>query len=210
MWLRSCGEICHVETFLHMTDFSTFLHIPHFSPHLSCGELSQCNRFSSYFSCGKTSPHENLSYGKNSPHDRFFSTSTACGACDKFEIWVKQETRTGKDHLEMNISKWVAFRDHNRASSLFAQLDDLCYCHLGICVDHPSTQREICYSIVHRALCKQTWKHVSDNLRDTVLWSWAPIKISSWQISAWAAGIFLLFFTEFPTIKFELFEPFVL
>ena len=67
MWRNlSCGK------FLHMTDFSTFLHITHFAPHLSCGELSLCDRFSSHFSCGETSPHDNLSYGKFSPHDKFF------------------------------------------------------------------------------------------------------------------------------------------
>ena len=55
-----------------MTDFSTFLHITHFAPHLSRGEFSLCDRFSSHFSCGETSPHYNLSYVKLSPHDRFF------------------------------------------------------------------------------------------------------------------------------------------
>ena len=86
MLVCSCGEVCHVETFLHMTDFSTFLRITHFAPNLSCGELSLCDRFSSHFSCGETSPHDNLSYGKISPHDRFFSTSTACDACDKYQV----------------------------------------------------------------------------------------------------------------------------
>ena len=72
MLVCSCGEVCHVETFLHMTDFSTFLCITHFAPHLSCGELSLCDRFFSHFSRGETSLHDNLSYGKISPHDRFF------------------------------------------------------------------------------------------------------------------------------------------
>ena len=89
MLVCSCGEVCHVETFLHMTDFSTFLRITHFAPNLSCGELSLCDRFSSHFSCGETSPHDNLSYGKISPHDRFFSTSTACGACDKYQVCAR-------------------------------------------------------------------------------------------------------------------------
>ena len=64
MLVCSCGEVCHVETFLHVTDFSTFLCITHFAPNLSCGELSLCDRFSSHFSCGDTSPHDNLSYAK--------------------------------------------------------------------------------------------------------------------------------------------------
>ena len=81
----SCGEICHVETFLQ-SPHDRFHHIAHFAPHLSCGELFPCDRFSSHFSCGETSPHDNLSYRKISPHGRFFSTSTACDACDKYQV----------------------------------------------------------------------------------------------------------------------------
>ena len=70
------------------THFSTFLHITHFAPHLSCGELSLCDRFPSHFSCGENAPHDNLSDGQISPHDRFFFTNAACGACDKYQVWV--------------------------------------------------------------------------------------------------------------------------
>ena len=78
---------CHVETFLHDRFLYIFPLITYFAPHLSWGELSICDRFSSHFSCGETSPHDNLSHGNNSPHDRFFSTSTACGACEKYQVW---------------------------------------------------------------------------------------------------------------------------
>ena len=77
------------------TDIATickgFLHITHFAPHLSCGEFSLCDRFSSHFTCGETSPHDNLSYGKFSPHDKFFSTTTGCDGCDKYQVWVHWE-----------------------------------------------------------------------------------------------------------------------
>ena len=66
MVVCSCGEVCHVETFLHMTDFSTFLRITHFAPNLSCGELSLCDRFS---------------------HVEKLLHMTICGACDKYQVW---------------------------------------------------------------------------------------------------------------------------
>ena len=48
-------------------------------------------------SSGELFPHDNMSCGKllhmkkcdvkNSPHDKKFSTGTACGACDKYQVW---------------------------------------------------------------------------------------------------------------------------
>ena len=52
--------------------FSTWQISPHFAPHLSCGDFFLCDIFSSYFSCGDTSPHDNFSYGNFFPHDNFF------------------------------------------------------------------------------------------------------------------------------------------
>ena len=72
MWLRSCGNICHVEKILHMTDFSTFLHKTTFCSTFVMWRTFSMYIFSSHFSCGESSPHENLSYGIISPHDRFF------------------------------------------------------------------------------------------------------------------------------------------
>ena len=66
MWRNlSCGEIYPHNRFA--PHFST----THFAPHLSCGELSVINLFL-HFSCGETSPHENLRCGQISPHDRIF------------------------------------------------------------------------------------------------------------------------------------------
>ena len=67
MWRnQSCGNISPHARFLHISPQT------HFAPNLSCEEFSLCDRFSSHFSCGETSPHDNLSYRKISPHDRFF------------------------------------------------------------------------------------------------------------------------------------------
>ena len=90
MWLRSCGEICHVETFLHMTDFSTFLHIPHFAPHLNFLYMIDCLHISHV----EKLLHMKICHMETFLHmTEFFSTSTACGACDKYPVcfcWTVQ------------------------------------------------------------------------------------------------------------------------
>ena len=45
--------------------------VDHASVFNEVGELSLYETLSSNFSCGELSPHENLAYGKISPHDRF-------------------------------------------------------------------------------------------------------------------------------------------
>ena len=52
------------------------------SPHFSCGEISPCDRFSLHLK-GTISAF-NLKFLHMA---EFFSTGTACGACDKYEVW---------------------------------------------------------------------------------------------------------------------------
>ena len=52
------------------------------SPHFSCGEISPCDRFSPRLK-GTISAF-NLKFLHMA---EFFSTGTACGACDKYEVW---------------------------------------------------------------------------------------------------------------------------
>ena len=51
------------------------------SPHFSCGEISPCDRFSPHLK-GTISAF-NLKFLHMA---EFFSTGTACGACDKYEV----------------------------------------------------------------------------------------------------------------------------
>ena len=70
------------STFLMWRNFTTF------SPHDRSFSIFILQRhFSNWqFVMWRISPHDNLSRGKLSPDGRFFSTGTACGACDKYQV----------------------------------------------------------------------------------------------------------------------------
>ena len=74
--------------FLHMTDFS-----PQAPPVVPVTNIRY-----EFLQCEDISSTDDLSYGKFlhmticlvekfSPHGIFFSTGTACGACDKYQVW---------------------------------------------------------------------------------------------------------------------------
>ena len=53
-------------------------------PCLPCGDISPAE----HLSCRDTSPHDNLSHEKFLHMTDFFSTSTAGGAGDKYQVWI--------------------------------------------------------------------------------------------------------------------------
>jgi len=74
--------------FLHISDFLNIYHM--------------WRIFSTWQSVmWRISPPDNLSCGQISPHDRFFSTGTARGARDKYEVCVNQYVIAGfrKNHM---------------------------------------------------------------------------------------------------------------
>ena len=76
MSVCSCGEVCHVETFLHMTDFSTLLQIYHVESFLYVIDFLHISHVEKLF-------HMTICHiWKNSPHDRFFSTVYSADTTD--------------------------------------------------------------------------------------------------------------------------------
>ena len=51
---------------------------------LPCGDIYATDKFIMW----RISAHDNLPFGEISPHGRFVSTGTACGACDKDQAWM--------------------------------------------------------------------------------------------------------------------------
>ena len=95
MWLRSCGEICYVETFLHITDFSTWhilLHIYHLENFLYVIDLLHISYVEKLL-------HMTICHMEKFLHmTDFFSTSTACDACDKYQVWLYNQNWESKFH----------------------------------------------------------------------------------------------------------------
>ena len=80
-------HISHVEQFPHMTDsFSTFLHMTDFSPFLPSGDIS---------------PTESLHMTD------LFSIGTACGACDKCQVWICLGSRYDLGSTLDLILSWI-------------------------------------------------------------------------------------------------------
>ena len=67
---------------VHIIYFVMVKQMTDLSPHFSCGEISPCDRFSPHLK-GTISAF-NLKFLHMA---EFFSTGTACGACDKYEVW---------------------------------------------------------------------------------------------------------------------------
>ena len=79
-----------------------------------------------------------------SPHDSFFSTGTACDACDKYEVWTKELARCHKCR-PLRLTHSVIEKSHFRIVVLITQCWQICApcysrMHLGECMCSGSTR----------------------------------------------------------------------
>ena len=141
------------------------------SPHLSCGEMSPHDKFCStflhmtwFFSLFTMWRHfpfvmrwnsytwQSVIYGKISPHDRFFSTSTTCGVCDRYQVWlwvilVWADTRSRSLHAR---PMWSCCTGETFLKSCFYWpcCRIVLYCHDPLWPPTPKIRTELCSYLI--------------------------------------------------------------
>ena len=121
-------------------------------------------------------PRDNVSCREISPHDRFFSTATACGACDKYQVcmWFRFLGLAGRQTKEI-------------ISSISAHLKSVynCFAHASLFVGWapvpPRLNRHI-FVIVWFTVALAGLSSPGQTLRNAVIhdltiwWSWRETK----------------------------------